>query len=65
MNNLIRILKRAPRTHDEYAWQVHVRLGAMALAALAIFLLMRFWYIAVIAAIIAFVVRLLVKRVRR
>jgi hypothetical protein len=64
MKKTWRMLTFSPRSAEQLRYRTTLRLGAMGLAALAIFLLIRFWYLAVTAALIAFVLRLLIKRIR-
>jgi hypothetical protein len=56
MKKTRRMLARQPRTMGELSFRTTQRLGAMALATLAIFLLIKFWWLVLIIGVIALIV---------
>jgi hypothetical protein len=63
-NKTLSMLTRPPKNFEQLRFRTHMRLGALAIAGLLVWLLVQFWYVAVVIAAIAMVVLVLKKRGR-
>jgi len=63
-NKTLAMLTRSPKNFEELRYRTHLRLGAVAVAGLSVWLLVQFWYVAVIIAAVTTVVLVLKKRAR-
>jgi hypothetical protein len=51
MKKVLSALRSTPRTHEELAFRTHLRIGAMVIVGLLLFLAIKFWFITILVVL--------------